>query len=374
MYGIEQMLLTLAQTLRRQGHTCIVGVFDNTDHHHVEIANQAMTLDLPVVLVPCAGRFDWRALRLLRRLLEAQHIDVLHAHGYKADVLGYVAARGTGSATVSTCHNWVEDGVALTVYSALDKWVLRHFDRTAVVSATLADTLRRCGVEKERLRVIQNGIDVDRFASVTRRLEPANTRPSRVSVGFVGRLSPEKAVGSLIRAAARVSSSHPDARYVLVGSGPERKELENLVGELGLEGKVEFWGELADMPAVYAALDILVLPSLTEGFPMTVLEGLAAKKPIVASAVGAIPDVIHDRESGLLVAPGDVDEIAAAIERLIADRSLRNRLGERGYAIVQQYYSSESMTHKYVALYEEAVAHTWRKPLAGLGRVGPQCS
>jgi glycosyltransferase involved in cell wall biosynthesis len=176
-----------------------------------------------------------------------------------------------------------------------------------------------------------------------------------VTVGYVGRLSPEKGVDRLLQAAALVLARRPNTKFILAGSGPEDARLKRMAETLGLTKNVTFLSQVDEVSEVYASLDMVVLPSLTEGLPLMVLEALAAKRAVVATNVGAVPQVIIDGETGLLVAPGDVNALAAGIERLMEDSSLRNRLASRGHSLVAQSYSVNVMTAGYLALYHDTV-------------------
>ncbi len=152
---------------------------------------------------------------------------------------------------------------------------------------------------------------------------------------MVARLDLQKGFEYLLRAARELRATFPGLKFVIVGEGPDRNEIEDMIQRLGLQSTVVLAGQHSDMPGVYAAMDVFVLPSLNEGLPMTILEAMAASRPVIASRVGAIPKVIKDGETGLLVDPGDTDGLRNALARLLTDSDLcqpyrrcRTRLGE----------------------------------------------
>jgi glycosyltransferase involved in cell wall biosynthesis len=357
VYGAEHMMLTLTQVLVRQGHDCTVAVFENSRQGNVsvEVARHMAALDLPVQAIPCKGRLDFAAVACIRRLLQERRVDVLHAHGYKADIYGYIAARGTKIATVSTCHNWVGGTLALSIFNNLDRLVLQRLDAVVAVSEPIAGALRKCGVAPQKLRHISNGIDIHRFATAQPALRQEFAPHSGPLVGFVGRLSPEKGTHTLLHAAAVVLRGRPEAIFVLVGNGPERESLEQKAADLGISKSIRFLGQRNDMPDIYASLDILILPSLTEGLPLTILEALAAGRAVIATSVGAVPKVVAHEKTGLLVPPGDVEALAAAIMRLLDDSFLGKRLGRLGHDTVAGHYSAEVMAKEYLTTYDDAI-------------------
>jgi glycosyltransferase involved in cell wall biosynthesis len=144
-------------------------------------------------------------------------------------------------------------------------------------------------------------------------------------------------------------------KVVIVGEGPDRNEIEGMIQRFGLQSNVILAGQHSDMPGIYAAMDVFVLPSLNEGLPMTILEAMAASRPVIATRVGAIPRVIQDGETGLLMDPGDTDGLRNALARLLADSDLCSRLGAAGHDWVSRNYTSEAMALKYRQMYDDVL-------------------
>ncbi len=354
-YGAERVIVTLSQTLKGMGHPATVGVFRNERSPNTEIAVEARVKNIPVQLFPCKGRLDWNTVRLLRASLKEHRPDVVHAHGFKADIYGYLATRGSGAILVSTCHTWYDNDLAVYLFGVLDRFVLRRFDMTVAVSGEVAQQLRSSGVGESRIRIIGNGINVPQFACARPTLRQHLVASTAV-VGLVGRLAPEKGIQYFLDAAAVVLRSSPEVSFVVVGDGPERRNLEEAVRSLGIENKVHFAGKLEDMAGVYASLDILVSSSLKEGLPMTILEALAAGRPVVATAVGAVPELVLHEQTGLLTPPADAGALASAILRLLDDGQLREKLAVQGQRLVQEQFSAEAMATQYLKVYDEVIA------------------
>jgi glycosyltransferase involved in cell wall biosynthesis len=362
LYGAEQVVLNLTRHLERMGHEGQIAVFENWHAPNLHIADAAKAFGLAVELVPCRGRFDWGTVKHLKQFAESYKPDLVHMHGYKADMYGYAAVRSLRAAKVSTCHGWVDNTLPLQAYGLMDRWILRRFDLVVAVATEIAERLRRAGVSPGKIHVIGNGIDVTSFETdvptLRRKLRLDSTC---VLVGAIGRLSPEKGFAVLVPAAQVVVQRHPEVRFVIVGCGPEQKKLQQLTRECGLEGKLFWAGRRDDMAGVYASLDIQVQPSLKEGLPMTILEGLAAHKPIVATRVGAVENVIEDGKTGLLVPASDCAQLALAILRLLEDPALRSQLANAGQEHVRTKFSSERMAGEYLAAYAELLAEQGRK-------------
>jgi len=352
-YGAEAMLLALSRYSLRRGCDVTVAAFEDSRRPHLEVLDHARKLGLEVEAVPCRGRWDRGAIGRVREILGRRGADVLHTHGYKADIYGWMAARPHRCALVATCHNWPDPKPLMRAYAALDRRALRSFHRVAAVSDSVAAIVVESGVAAEKLSVIPNGVDMERFASARAALEPASA--TRI-VGFVGRLVEAKGGGILLRAARTVLAAYPDALFVLAGHGPLRTEWEAVAERAGISKRVLFLGVRSDMPGVYASLDMLALPSWEEASPMCVLEAMAAGKPVVATRVGAVPNLVLPGVTGFLVKPGDVPALSGAILKLLRDPALARRFGENGRLHVSRHFSAAAMAARYIELYEAALA------------------
>lgn len=355
-YGAENMLFNLAQSQKSLGCDPRLLLFYNVHQPNVALYERARRVDLNVRMLRCEGRADLRAIREIREYIRTEDIDVIHTHGYKADLYGYLAARTESRPIVATCHNWVGGTAALGIYNRLDRMALRNFSGVATVSDAVAAQLLEAGIEKTRIHTIANGIDVDRFVGA----EPARfgmaSDPSARTIGIVARLDWQKGFEYLLEAFSGLTSAHPDAQLVIIGEGPDQPAIAAMVDRLQLTSKVVFAGGRGDMPNVYAACDIFVLPSLNEGLPMTVLEAMAASRPVIATNVGAIPTVVRHGETGWLVEPRDVAGLRKALDLLLRDPALRGRLASKGHDWVRRNFTSDGMAMNYLRMYESVLA------------------
>jgi glycosyltransferase involved in cell wall biosynthesis len=357
-YGAENMLLNLCASQERAGCQQSLVLFYNVHVPNVEFYERARRQGLSVRMVHCQGRADWRAIRQIQEYILEDGIDLVHTHGYKADLYGYVAARRSHKPIVATCHNWVGGTAALGIYNHLDRLVLKRFNALAAVSDSVAQRLLDSGVPTRKIQTIANGIDVKAFE----RAEPLPTLDfsGNKVVGMVARLDLQKGFAYLLRAIRELCVTFPELKIVIVGEGPDRSAIEDMIQDHGLRSNVILAGQQSDMPGVYAAMDIFVLPSLNEGLPMTILEAMAAGKPVIATRVGAIPTVIKQGENGLLVHAGDSNGLREAIKYLLNDSDLCRRMGAEGHDWISRNYTSESMALKYRLMYEQVLG---RPPL-----------
>ena len=308
---------------------------------------------------------DLRAFGGLVAGFRAFRPDIVHTNMAKAGLLGRVAARVTGvPVVVHTLHGNVLRGYFDPFRSFAFLMLERMLGRISTTIVTLsprqtAETSALGIAPAAKLVEIPIGIDLDAFL----RTEPGHLRAElgiaddALLVGIVARLVPIKAVHTFIDAAAHLAKARADVRFVVAGDGPLRPELEALAAARGLGDRCVFLGWRADLPSVYADLDVVVLTSRNEGVPITLIEALAAARPVVATAVGGVPDLIADGESGFLVSPESPDETARAIAALLDSAALRIRMGRAGRARVNPAHDSTTLVRNMDRLYERLAVH-----------------
>jgi len=356
-YGAENMLVTLAQKLCQVGCRCVVAVFFDPSAIQPEVAERASQRGLTVEMVKCQGKLDWSTVRQLRMLLVRHNVDIVNPHGYKADLYAYAAFRPTRKALVATVHNWPSRRLSMRAYALLDRIVLRRFDKVIGVSEVPTNILRRSRIAADKIATIPNGVDAERFDPAVPSLRKEMAADGGTLVGFVGRLVPEKGGEVLLRAAQQVLVVHPRIKFVFVGEGPSRKRWEALATQLGIAKQVVFVGARDDMPGVYSSLDLVVLPSYIESMPMCLLEAMAAGKPVVATRVGAVPQLVASDQIGLLVEPGSVDALSTGIRRVLEDHELALRLGNNARQHVARNFSAQCMAKNYVWHFNHVLAN-----------------
>lgn len=284
-------------------------------------------------------------------LCRAESVDVVHCHGYRADVIDSGAARSVGVPVVSTVHGFTGGGWKNAVYEWLQIRAFRRMDRVLAVSRPLVDLLQRRGVQPETISMLPNA-----FASSLPPLDPGAARvalrlpPEGPVAGWIGRMSPEKGPDVFVRSAAE--SSVEGSRWALVGDGPERAEAEAAAAALGLDERVAFLGLVPDAGTLVRAFDVLVLSSRTEGTPIVALEAMAAGVPVVATAVGGVPDLLAGG-AGRLVPPDDPSALAAAVDDLLGNPYAARQQAERARERLARDYALGPWVEAHQQLYQE---------------------
>jgi glycosyltransferase involved in cell wall biosynthesis len=355
--GPERQMLGLARALPEHVRTTFICFPEGGRHASFLNAVRshgfpafALTTDFPRIVT---------AVRELVSLLHVTACDVLLCHGYKAHILGRLAARWIGIPAIAVSRGWTGETRRVKVYEWLDRRHLRFMDHVVCVSEGQAAKVRQwCGVPPSRLTVIRNSARLSAFENrdptARERLlsffPPANDISQIVLAA--GRLSPEKGFAVLVEAAATICRDNPQAGLVLFGEGVLRPELEQRIAKLGLANRFLMPGFRTDLDTLIGAADVVVLPSYTEGLPNVALEASAAGVPVVATAVGGTPEAVADGESGFLVPPGQPEPIAAKVGELLGDVNLRTRFGTAGTERMRARFTFEAQASDYLCLLE----------------------
>jgi len=308
---------------------------------------------------------DEAAVRELTAYLVRNEIDLLHAHMYRAEVIGARAALAAGTAVVmATVHSSrVRSPEDVATIAALTPVI----DRLIVPSASIAAKVRAEGRGGALFSVIPNGVDLARFdlpvAACALRREFGIPGDAPL-LGVVARLEPEKGHRYLIEAMPAILRGAPETWLVIVGEGSLDGELRSLTASLPVAapGRVVFTGRRDDVAAITEDVDVAVLPSLREAQGISILEAMARRKPVVASGVGGIPEVLTNGLDGLLVPPADPRALAEACIRLACSPELRTRMGEAGRATVEARFSLDAMVRQVEAIYDEELVRAGALP------------
>ncbi len=274
--------------------------------------------------------------------------DAVHTHDNKPLIYGAAAARMAGVPCVVHMRHFARLASVSTRQTLLACTAARLVDSYVCVSQESARAAVREGISPRRVTTVWNGIDLDRF-------QYAGPNPSGPVV-VVARLSPEKDIGTLVRALALAVEQQPSLRLEIAGEGPCRADLEQLAAELGLGSRVTFLGEVRDVAGLLARARLFVLPSLTEGISLTLLEALARGLPTIATRVGGNPEVVIDSQTGLLVPAKDPASLAHAILRLTGDLAWSLALGRAGRLRVEKSFAASRMVAAYESLYFPSAA------------------
>jgi glycosyltransferase involved in cell wall biosynthesis len=355
--GAEELLLLLSPALRDHAQfepvILLLRKPSPTADPAKDFGNRARAAGVRVLpLQNIRWRPSW-----LRRLPRRLDVAVIHMHGQRANYFVWLLRRlfpGTWGRVplVATVHGWVQDKWIRKVVTQLEFVTLRDCDHVITVSERQRTTLLDMGFAPERVSVVRPGIPYlaaqTRHAATDEERRAARERwgiaPDAYVITAVGRLSTEKRFDLYLETCAALAARLPDATFLLVGGGKQEAVLKALAGQLGLDGRLIFTGLTREMDSVYAATDLVMLTSDTEGTPHVLLEAMGSDIPIVSTAVGGIPEFVTSEEHGLLVPPGDSAALADAAVRIHDDPALRAHLIAGGRTVAGQFTVERMVT------------------------------
>lgn len=361
-FGAENVVVELAKSLSHTPYHSIVGVLKNNYNPHTEIVDAAKKNKLETKVFDCKSQLSLKTIFAIREFIKKNRIDIVQPHDYKSNFYALLSTLFLDKVSlISTCHPWTETSYSFKAkfYSCLDKRLLNKFSKIVAVSSDVKNEIIAHKISEEKISIIQNGIDINRFSKSFDREETCRKLkidPCRKIVGTVGRMVKEKAHDIFLEAAKLVTEDFPEAYFIIVGDGPLKSDLDQRVETLNLQDHVLFPGVSDSIPEMLSLMDVFVLPSISEGLPMALLEAMAAKKPIVATTVGDVPDIISNNEEGLIVPPNNVSELKDAIEILLKDKQRADLFAQKAYVKVVQNFSSTIMAKKYIKVYEQLLS------------------
>lgn len=351
--GLERVVQALAAGLSSRGHDVhVAAILDRPVEHPMFASLRAAGVTVhPIAIPPRGYRRERGEIGALCRQLRP---DVVHTHGYRADVIDAPAARSLGTPTVSTVHGFTGGGLKNRAYELIQRMALRQFDLVIAVARPQATELARFGVPAGHLRVIPNAWCPDQAPLDHERARSALGVPrDRFHLGWVGRLSWEKGADIFLEAVARLKDL--PITVSLFGDGIERRHLEDKARRLGIRSLVVWWGTVPAASRLFTGFDTFVISSRSEGTPIVLFEAMRSGVPIVAAAVGGIPDVVSGNEA-LLVSPKDPVALADAIREIYQHPSSATARAQRAGERLSQY-DAASWIERYHVLY-----HSLRQP------------
>lgn len=364
--GAQENTMLTAQLLRQDGWDVdvVAGPQTGSEGSLIETVRER---GIPLILEPTLVREvnpvkDLQATFRLARLMRQGQYTIVHTHSSKAGILGRWAAKLAGvPIIVHTVHGWghhdYQHPLVRAYYILLEKMTLPITDKLIAVTSKDIDKGLRDGIgQRSDFVVIRSGIELDRFGhpQVTREeTRSAWGIPAAAPlIGSVTRLSPQKAPLDFVRAAAIVAQRYPDAYFMMVGDGPLRGEVEQLAAELGIANRLVLTGLRRDVPELLAAFDLFALSSLWEGLPRVLLQAMATRLPVVATACDGSAEAIATGVNGFLVPPGEPTQLAERLCQLLAQPALAQQMGAAGYARVEEF-SDRGMVKAIATLYAE---------------------
>ena len=310
---------------------------------------------------PISPLKDLLALFEIYGFIKEKQIDIVHTHSSKAGIIGRLAARLAGvKIIIHTVHGWSFNDYqpfwTRLLYIWLERWIGGFTDRLIVVSRYDQEKgLSNNIAGKDRYSVIRYGIDYAEFSGkqdAGKARQELGLNADDVVVGMVACFKPQKSPGDFVRLAGLINQSLPGVKFVLVGDGALRENIEDLISQYNLPNNMFLLGWREDIPEILSAIDVFALTSLWEGLPISVLEAFASHKPVVATDTGGVREVVFENKTGFLVPPGDIKAMAEKVRILLNDKSLRLKMGDNAHSSLGVSYRLDCMVNNTKDLYE----------------------
>ncbi len=321
------------------------------------IRESAKQLKCPLYEIAEAHALDRHALDAMTELCRDLKIDIWHSHDYKTNVLGRLIRRKHPMKLVTTAHGFTRETWRTRLYYHIDNLAMLGYDQVIAVSPPLVKHCAYHGVNPDRLTYIPNAIDTTEY----RRTQTPGLAKAEMglpadsfAIGVIGRLSIEKGVDRAIRMIADLVKTQPQAELHLIGDGPQRKELEQLAMQLGVANAIRWWGWQTDARPIYEMLDLLLLPSRTEGLPNVVLEAMAMLVPAAATDVGGVSDLLDHGGCGVILGE-DEHDWTKSISPLLTNQGICDAFTERAYQRVCQSFTFKSRMQKIMGVYDRVL-------------------
>lgn len=358
MYGAEVMLLNLIQEQTKLGLEAVICSIGEPGAGEKPLEAEARKRGIKVKEFRCS-RFNIFGIFRILKYAKEENFQLLHTHGYKGDIqFGLIPERLRNIPIVATLHGWTSAGSSskMRIYEWLDARSLKHIDAVVAVSGAMLSSLKNR--KKIKLHIVNNGLPPLDFSAESGQPDKKILLDSGIIdfcndgyvVGAIGRLSPEKGFNYLIETIHKINDS--SIKLVIIGDGPERENLERLIDKFGIKGRILLPGYMPEAFKYLPLFNVFVLPSITEGLPITLLEAMQAGIPIIATSVGGVPETLDDGEAGIIVEPGDSKPLEKAIRLLYKDKEHARRLAGKAKEIAKTRYSSREMALGYYKIYK----------------------
>jgi len=354
-YGAERWIVALANNLKDPNISTKLVIITEDGEQEFELEKRYPTSKGSVLKLEMRSRFDLRAIRKLIRIIDEQQIDIIHSHGYKADVMALLTKyRRKSLRILSTPHGLgVVSDLKLRIFNKIGLISLRYFDIVAPLSPALTRLIEQAGVPKNKIRFIPNGVDL---TEMDRCDPPTGEKDKGKRIGYIGRLASGKQVEAILRVFNSLWLQDGSLTLHIAGTGEELEQLQSFATELPSHDAIEFLGFVENRFNLMQTLDLFIMTSVSEGTPRSIMEALYLKIPVVAYDVEGVDQLIVNEETGLLASLNDEKTLEIQCHRILNDKDLINKLAENGRSRIVNTYAATRMATSYESLYIDLVS------------------
>jgi len=353
-YGAERWILALAKYLDKTKVRCDLATTLEDDSQNLELVKHYKEKCGETFEIPMTGRFDFKVIDKLIKLIKERDIDIIHTHGYKSDILGVIAAKKSGIKSIVTPHGFENsDDFKLKLFIWLGCKSMKYASKVVPLSRQLCNDARQYGVKESNLVYIQNGVDLSEVEE--QRLKPQTIQTEEKRIGFVGQMISRKNIFDILDIFESLCSKHKKLTLILLGDGDQRQELENYTRNLTHKNKIKFLGFRDDRLELLQSFDLFVMTSTLEGIPRCLMEATAMGIPVAAYNIAGIDQLITHDKSGLLAKLGDKSTLSKYWEQLLFDTTYAEKLSNNAREYVNEHYSGQRMADEYLDLFQRMI-------------------
>jgi len=361
LYGAESVILNLSREMQTDDtYTPVVGCIVSHPDEISDLYDKTIEFGVDALKLVIRNSFLFVDIPRAARRLKKNGISLIHSHGYKPSVFGFLIRLATGIPIIATCHLWFlqeKIPVKMRVMIMLELLSYRLFSTIVAVSRAIKVILVEHGVAENKIEMIKNGIVLSDYSSLSDKIVDQLRKDLQLKHGEfcflnVARLTHQKAQCHIVSVARMLKEAGEKVKFFIVGEGPLRDDLQQQIIDNGVQDCVRLLGFRQDVNDLLQVADVFILPSIDEGMPMALLEAVASKTPILATPVGDITKLIQDGRSGVIVKVDDIDDLFDGALRLISSAELRQSCAEFAWEKMHKEYSSLAMYRSYIEIYD----------------------
>lgn len=342
------MIVELCIGLQEAGFEPIVGIIKYEHENIPPLYYEAQTYNIPTLIFNCTKKLDLKTLRAIKNYVSSENIEILHTHGYKEDIYAFLVSEVKSK--IATNHLWKNSSWLYRVYSFIDALVLMRYPVAVAVSENVVKQMNRYFITN--VQKINNGINVGKYdVPIDTELKESLGLEESFVIGMISSLTPEKNHCLALAALKEVTKHHHNVKLLIVGDGFFRSQILRKINEYRLQEHVILLGVRNDIVNILSIIDIFLMPSKTEGCPMALIEAMASGKPIVASPVGEIPEMLNFGKAGILIEHNQLESIVNSLNRLYHDSKLMEEFGNNAKRQAAKKFDIKIMTNNYIKVY-----------------------
>ena len=356
LFGAERWILALIKYLDKTRFNIHVAAIKDHPSLDVPLCREAKSIGFSTKVFEAYGRFNFSAIKQVRKFILENNIHIIHTHAYKQDIIGILASINTNCKTITTPHGWSKKAdFKLMIYETINKLIFPFFDAVVPLSEELYKSCLKIPFLKSKLHLIKNGVDIEEIKNTKNIAEEILELKKNKTfiIGYIGQLIPRKGLDILFTALKDIKEIN--WHLFIIGEGEEKNRLISMSKGFGIDSRIHFTGFREDRLSFLKGFDVFILPSRLEGIPRCLMEAGGMGIPIIASRIPGCTDIVINNKTGLLFTPDDPVSLKNTILKMAHNNELRKSLGQNVSLFIEKNYSAKKMAKEYEELYHKLI-------------------